>query len=107
MLADWRVRVIARASGGLPPREDADLTSSTFVDQDEWIRWAQTHALRGIGRRPPVCVDRYPMGFGRRPPGRVRAPAHALTPGDGRESETQWIRRALFEFSRAACAGGH
>ena len=54
-----------------------------------WIRMTEldsaglTRAQRGTGRRPPVCVDRYPMGFGRRPRGRVQALAQASTLGVG------------------------
>ena len=37
MLADWRVYVIARASGGLPSGPDAGSASPTFVGQDDWL----------------------------------------------------------------------
>ena len=71
--------VVARLSGGplhawVFEEEDGDSEESKC-----WIQRAETRAQRGTSRRPPVCVDRYPMGFGRRPRGRVQAPAHAST----------------------------
>ena len=75
----WQTGVFAPSpvgSGGLHLYQMRTRRVSTFVEQDErWIQWDGAHAQRGTGRRPPVCVDRYPMGFGRRPRGRVQAPA--------------------------------
>ena len=73
-------------SGGLSPGPDADSASSTFVEQDEEVDLLGWNPCAEGGRRLRVCLDRYPMGFGRRPLGRVQAPAHASTLDVGPES---------------------